>query len=177
MPINMNKGKQIVVVEGEGKGKTTYAIGLAVRNVLSGGFSAIIQFMKGYPYSEVKCLESISGITIEQTGTPYFVKKGEPSEVDLSEARRGILLAHELIEKKEHNLIILDEINVAVSFGLISLEELQELLSGFEGPGKLLLTGRYPPVEIISGSDLHITMEEVLHPFQSGIMARRGIDY
>jgi len=169
--------KQIIVVEGSGKGKTTFAMGIAARNTFIGGNSVIVQFMKGYPYSETGSLERIPNLEIKQTGTPYFVKKGSPSAIDLDEAERGLQIARESSKRTEVNLLVLDEINVAVTYGLLQEEKVKGILSYPYGPDKILLTGRYPTAGIVEMADVHIVMQEVSHPFHSGVMARKGIDY
>ena len=169
--------KQIIVVEGSGKGKTTFAMGIAARNSFIGGHSVIVQFMKGYPYSETGSLERIPNLEIKQTGTPYFVKKGSPSAIDLEEAEKGLQIASEYCKRPEFNLLVLDEINVAVTYGLLQEDQVKGILSFPFGPDKIVLTGRYPSKGIVEMADVHITMKEVSHPFHSGVMARKGIDY
>jgi len=169
--------KEIIIVKGAGKGKTTFSLGLLARTFFSGRKGVIIQFMKGYPYSEVSLLQTLPGIRIEQTGTPDFVKRGDPGKIDKSEAQRGLDIAVRLCKSGKLDLMVLDEINVAVDYGLVEEEKVLGFLSSCFSISRIVLTGRYPSSRLISIADRVITMNEIKHPFNSGIMARKGIDF
>ena len=168
----------IQVYTGNGKGKTTAAIGQAVR---AAGFDLktyIVQFMKEFPYSELNSLKYLKEwITIEQFGGDDFVyKKQLPGEEDKSKARSGLNIANEKMLSNEFDIIILDEVNVAIYFKLLTVDEVVEFISQKPGDVELILTGRYCPDEIIKLADLVTEMKEVKHYYQKGITSRKGIE-
>ena len=168
----------IHVYSGPGKGKTTASLGLALRACGHGWKVRMICFMKGDPdYGEVKIAKSIPGFELVQSGLPTFVKKGEPSEEDLRLAREGLELAKKTIEEGEHDLLILDEINVAVEYGLIPLEEVVTLMENKPKNLELVLTGRYAHAEIQKRADLVSEILEIKHPYTQGIPGREGVDF
>jgi len=134
--------------------------------------------MKGDPnYGEVLISKTIPNFELIQSGLPTFVKKGEPSEEDIKLAREGLDLAKRTIREDKIDLLILDEINVAVDYGLLSLEEVVELVEGKPKNMELVLTGRYAHPEIVKIADLVSEVLEIKHPYQQGIQGREGIDY
>jgi cob(I)alamin adenosyltransferase len=175
--LKLKKG-YIQVYTGNGKGKTTAAIGQAVRAAGFGLKTYFIQFMKKYPYNEIKSLKSLKDfIEIEQFGSDEFIyKKISPSEVHKSKIKNGLNSA--LIKMKNGNfdLIILDEILVSIYFELIKEQEVLKFI--YEKPEfvELILTGRYCPESIIQKADLVTEMKEIKHYYQNGIISRKGID-
>lgn len=168
----------VQVYTGDGKGKTTAAFGLAVRAVGHSKRVMIIQFMKGdSSYGEVAAVRKYLPIRLEQTGTTNFVDKYNPAGEDLAEAKRGLELAREAMISGEYDLIILDEINVAMDFNLISVESILELLKQRPASVDLVLTGRYAPQSIREVADLVSEVMEVKHPYMKGIPAREGIEF
>jgi cob(I)alamin adenosyltransferase len=168
----------IQVYTGNGKGKTTAALGLALRACGHGRKVAMIQFMKGdIEYGEVKIAPKIPGFELHQFGLPTFVKKGAPSEEDLRLAREGFDFTRKIIADGNHDLVILDEINVAVDYGLIPLNDLSSLLDSVPDKMEIVLTGRYAHEKIIARADLVTEMREIEHPYQKGVEAREGIEY
>lgn len=165
------------VITGNGKGKTTFALGMIIKNAMEGKRGTLIQFMKGYPYSEVSFLTGHPLIRVFQTGTPDFVKKGAPLPVDVEEARRGLDIWRELIAEGEQELIILDEINVAIDYGLFPLDEVMEILDLPCRTSLTLFTGRYAHDEICHRAARILEISEIRHPFSKDILARKGIDY
>lgn len=176
---NSSEGRALVhVYTGSGKGKTTAALGLALRACAHGWRVRMICFMKGDPnYGEVLISKTIPNFELIQSGLPTFVKKGEPSEEDIKLAREGLDLAKRTIREDKIDLLILDEINVAVDYGLLSLEEVVELVEGKPKNMELVLTGRYAHPEIVKIADLVSEVLEIKHPYQQGIQGREGIDY
>ncbi len=162
---------------GNGKGKTTAAIGQAVRAVGHGMRVVIIQFMKGRPYGELAVAGMLGGLTIEQYGRDEFVDPDNPAAVDVELARKGWERAQEIIADRSVDMLILDEINVAVSFGLIPLESVKELVLSKPAGLELVLTGRYAPDELIELADTVTEMREIRHHYNRGIEAREGIEY
>jgi cob(I)alamin adenosyltransferase len=176
----MSKLKQgfVQIYTGNGKGKSTAAIGQAIRAAGFGLKTYIAQFMKEYPYNELVSLKLLSEwITIEQFGGDEFVYKKElPNEEQLDKARSGLQTAKEKMLSGNYDLIILDEAIVAIYFKLIKTEELTELIKQKPKNVELILTGRYCPEELIELADLVTEMKEVKHYYQKGITSRRGIE-
>jgi cob(I)alamin adenosyltransferase len=176
----MSKLKQgfVQIYTGNGKGKSTAAIGQAVRAAGFGLKTYIAQFMKEYPYNELNSLKHLSEwITIEQFGGDDFVYKKElPGKEELEKANKGLQIAREKMLSGEYDLIILDEAIVAIYFKLIQTEELIEFIKIKPQNVELILTGRYCPEELIELADLVTEMKEVKHYYQKGITSRRGIE-
>ncbi|MDZ7625302.1 MAG: cob(I)yrinic acid a,c-diamide adenosyltransferase [Ignavibacteriaceae bacterium] len=176
----MSKLKQgfVQIYTGNGKGKSTAAIGQAVRAAGFGLKTYIAQFMKEYPYNELNSLKQLSEwITIEQFGGDEFVYKKElPGEEELAKAKKGLQTAGEKMLSGEYDLIILDEAIVAIYFKLIETKELVEFIKIKPQNVELILTGRYCPEELIELADLVTEMKEVKHYYQRGITSRRGIE-
>lgn len=176
----MKKLKQgfVQIYTGNGKGKSTAAIGQAVRAAGFGFKTYIAQFMKEYPYNELVSLKHLSEwITIEQFGGDEFVYKKElPGEDELANARSGLNTAEEKMLSGKYDLIILDEAIVAIYFKLLHTKELIKFIKQKPINVELILTGRYCPEELIEHADLVTEMREVKHYFQKGITSRRGIE-
>jgi cob(I)alamin adenosyltransferase len=171
-------GGLIQVYTGPGKGKTTAALGLAMRACGHGWRVRMICFMKGDPnYGEVLISKVIPNFELIQSGLPTFVKKGEPSDEDLRLAGEGFKRAQETIQENDVDLLILDEINVAVDYGLLTLEEVIGLIKSKPAGMEIVLTGRYAHREIAKTADLVTEMLEIKHPYQEGFQSREGIDY
>jgi cob(I)alamin adenosyltransferase len=166
------------VYTGDGKGKTTAALGLALRATGHDWNVLMIQFMKGSPdYGEITAAKGVKGLTLLQTGLPTFVEKGNPSKEDLSEAARGLALAREALVSGKYRLIILDEINVAVDYGLVKLDDALALIDGCPDEVELVFTGRGAKRAVLERADLVSEVHEVKHPYQKGFVNRVGIDY
>ncbi|WP_048151658.1 cob(I)yrinic acid a,c-diamide adenosyltransferase [Palaeococcus ferrophilus] len=164
------------IYTGNGKGKTTAAFGLAVRMLGSGGRVMIIQFMKSpRVYGEQIQIEKC-GALIESLGLPKFVH-GKPEPDDIEAARKALRRAKEVVSSGEWDLVILDEICVALGFGMLDVGEVKELIEAKAPHTELVLTGRYCPEELFEVADYVTEMREVKHPYQKGIMARRGVEY
>jgi cob(I)alamin adenosyltransferase len=176
----MSKLKQgfVQIYTGNGKGKSTAAIGQAVRAAGFGLKTYIAQFMKEYPYNELISLKHLSEwITIEQFGGDEFVYKKEfPGVEELAKARNGLQTALEKMLSNEYDLIILDEVIVAIYFKLIKTEELMEFIKQKPKTVEFILTGRYCPQELIELADLVTEMKEIKHYYQNGITSRKGIE-
>ncbi len=168
----------VQVYTGEGKGKTTASLGQALRACGHGFRVLMIQFMKGSKnYGELLSSESVPGLEIVQKGLPTFVKKGEPSDEDLRLAAEGMDLARKAVRAAEHDILILDEINCAVDYGLVDLNEVLELIAEKPEGMELILTGRYAPRELVELADLVTEMREVKHHYNNGVQMREGIEF
>lgn len=173
----MEKGL-IQVYTGEGKGKTTAALGLAFRAAGQGFRVYILQFLKGSDkVGEYQAARLLPNLTIEQCGLKGFIKGDEPLALHQEKAAEGFGRAGELIKNEEYDLVILDEISVALDYGLISLEEVVKLVKGKPSGVELVLTGRNAPPEIIDLADLVSEVRMIKHPYARGIKARRGIEF
>jgi len=176
----MSKLKQgfVQIYTGNGKGKSTAAIGQAVRAAGFGLKTFIAQFMKEYPYNELNSLKYLSEwITIEQFGGDDFVYKKElPGKEELEKALRGLQTARNKMLSGEYDLIILDEAIVAIYFKLIETKELIDFIKAKPENVELILTGRYCPEELIELAELVTEMKEVKHYYQKGITSRKGIE-
>lgn len=168
----------IQIYTGNGKGKTTAALGLALRAVGHGLKVIMIQFMKGkINYGELEAAKYLPNLVIEQYGRPDFVDPENPSEEDIRLARQAFTRAKEVMRKKGFDIVILDEINVAVAFGLIGVQEVIDLMKSKHRKKELVLTGRYMPEEFAEYADLISDIKEVKHHFSDGASARKGIEY
>lgn len=168
----------VQIYTGDGKGKTTAALGLAMRACGHGASVVMIQFMKGWEsYGELEAAKLLPQLTIVQTGRPDYIYRGRHTEEDLAEARRGIEAARRYIENDGCDMLILDEVNVALDFGLVSLEEVTELISKKPERMELILTGRGADKRLFGLADLITEMREIKHPYRNGIRARKAIEY
>lgn len=168
----------IQIYTGNGKGKTTAAIGQAVRAAGFGLKSYIAQFMKEFPYNEHKGLKYLSEwITIEQfAGDEFVYKKEPPGKKEKDKARRGLATAKAKMLSGKYDLIILDEVCVSIYYGLFSDEEILTFMKQKPENIELILTGRYCPDKLLDKADLVTEMKEIKHYYQEGITARRGIE-
>ena len=168
----------VQVYTGSGKGKTTAAFGQALRVVGRGGRVHVLQFMKGRKYGEYLAAEQyLPGLTVELCGLDSFVMRGNPAPADVALARQGFEKAKQLVAGGECDMLILDEINVAVDFKLIPLAELIELIKTKPPALDLVLTGRYAHPDIIALADMVSEVVEVKHHYAAGIKDRAGIEY
>ncbi|MBN2363051.1 cob(I)yrinic acid a,c-diamide adenosyltransferase [candidate division WOR-3 bacterium] len=171
-----NKGL-FQIYTGNGKGKTTAAIGLAVRAAGAGFKVYIGHFLKGLRYSEHSSLEKFSGqIFFDLYGGKDFIDLTSPSEADFERAENGLYMAEENLFRGGFDLVILDEINIAAHFGLIEMKRAVGLIENKPENTELLFTGRYAPGEFIEKAHLVTVMEEVKHYFRDGVEARTGIE-
>ena len=168
----------VQVYTGNGKGKTTAALGLALRAAGHGLKTYIGQFMKGQHYGELEAAKLVKPyITIEQYGRPGWVHVHKPpKEEDVRLAQEGLRKAREAMLSGEYDIIVLDEITTAYYFKLISLEDMLELVRSKPEDVELIFTGRYAPQELIEAADLVTEMREVKHYYQKGVKARDGIE-
>lgn len=189
----------VQVYTGNGKGKTTAAIGLALRAVGAGKKVLFLQFMKTKSYSEHKILLQLSpNLTVEALGKPFFVVKegtvpeeelekwrqqavifppGQPPREYVELMKKGLEMARAAVSSGQYQVVILDELVVALHFGLVQWEDVCALIDG-KAPGvELVLTGRGAPPELIAKADLVTEMREVKHYYARGVDARRGIEH
>ena len=159
-------------------GKTTAALGQGFRATGHGFKVYLIQFMKGNTmYGEVDAIKNTPNFEIRQFGRPDFVDKNNPEEIDIQLAKEGLAHAKEIVAAGEVDMLILDEVNVAVEWGLFSYRKIIELIKNKPENMELVLTGRHAPGEFIELADTVTEMKEIKHPYMEGIVARKGIEY
>jgi cob(I)alamin adenosyltransferase len=169
----------IQIYTGDGKGKTTAALGLAFRAIGHGLKVFMIQFMKGcIDYGELETARRLAPqMTIVQMGRDTFVNRDNPDPVDVEWAQKGVVLAREIMEKNEVDILILDEINVAVDYGLVGLDQAIELMEKKPKDMELIMTGRYAHPELVKRAHLVTEMVEIKHYYALlGVDAREGIE-
>lgn len=170
-----NKG-YVQVYTGTGKGKTTAALGLTVRAVGAGLKVFIGQFLKTGTFSEITGLSFFGdAVTLEQYGGKGFIR-GKPGEEDKKRARDGFERVKQFVESGEFDVVILEEINVALDLGLLPVEEVLKLMENRRLGVELVLTGRKAPERIIEAADLVTEMKCIKHYIDKGVYARTGIE-
>ena len=168
----------IIVITGNGKGKTTAAFGQALRAIGQGYKVFILQFMKGRKYGEFIAAEKyLSNLTIKMSGLDSFVMRDNPAAIDIEMAKKGLDIARKAMTSGKYDMVILDEINVALDFKLIDLKEVLKLIKNKPASLDLILTGRYAPEEIIKLADTVSDVQEIKHHYNAGIKDRAGIEY
>jgi cob(I)alamin adenosyltransferase len=166
----------VQVYTGDGKGKTTAVIGLAVRAIGAGLRVYLAQFLKQGDYSEVKALSQFKDrITIVQFGSGRFVL-GKPSDADRALAAKGLAAARQALTSGDYDLVILDEANVAASLGLISIDEILDLVKRKPETVELVISGRGADPQIIAAADLVTEVRVIKHYYENGVQARTGIE-
>jgi cob(I)alamin adenosyltransferase len=164
------------VYTGDGKGKTTAALGLALRAAGAGWRVFFAQFVKGMPYSELAAIEALSrSITVRQFGRACFIDR-EPEQVDIDCAEQGFVECKEAAVSGEYKLVVLDEANVAAAFGLLRLDDLVQLIDSKHRSAELVITGRWAHRRVIERADLVTEMQEIKHYYRQGVLARTGIE-
>jgi cob(I)alamin adenosyltransferase len=177
MPKRTREGL-VQVYTGDGKGKTSAAFGLALRAVGRGLKVYVIQFIKGgFDYGELHAVKSLPNLELKAFGQGKFVTQVPPSEEDVKLAKEAFALARQVVESSKYDVVILDEINVAIHLGLLDLKEVVRLVKNKPKGVELVLTGRYASGEIIEKADLVTEMKEIKHPYRKGVKPRKGIEY
>jgi len=166
----------VQVYTGDGKGKTTAALGLALRAAGHGLRTYIGQFMKGQKYGELVALRSHPHITLVQYGDVAFLRREDVRPEHVAQAERGLDAARRAMHSGEYAIVVLDEVNMAVWFGLLSEAQLHGFLDERPADVEVILTGRRAPQSIIDRADLVTEMREVKHYYARGIGARVGIE-
>ena len=166
----------IQVYTGDGKGKTTAALGVAIRAAGYGLKTYIGQFMKGQHYGEMTALRDNNCITIEQYGDIKCIKREEVTQKDIDLAGKGLVVALDAMLSGQYDIVVLDEINVAIWFDLLSVKQVMDFLDKRPKNVEVILTGRRAPRELIEYADLVSEIKEVKHYYNQGILARNGIE-
>jgi cob(I)alamin adenosyltransferase len=162
---------------GNGKGKTTAALGLALRAVGAGKRVFIAQFVKGMPYAEIDAISRfLPGITLKQYGLDCFIFN-DPTPGDIAAARAGLDEVARVMQSGGYDMIILDEACIAIQYHLFSIEELLRVIQLRDKAAEIIITGRYARPELIELADLVTEMKMVKHYYEQGVDARKGIEY
>lgn len=162
------------VYTGDGKGKTTAALGLVIRALGAGLSVRIVQFIKNMEYHELRVLRGL-GVPVHQFGHGCFIM-GEPKSEDKEVAARGLAFARNLMVQGGLDLLVLDEVNVAVSLGLLTVEDVLDAIRGRPTGLEIVCTGRGAPPQLVESADLVTEMVECKHYYRAGIAARDGIE-
>ncbi len=171
----MEKG-YIHIYTGDGKGKTTAALGLALRAAGYGYKTFVGQFMKGSHYGELAFLKNIKEIDVEQFGGDKCITIDQVDEKQKNFARNGLNRIKEVLKSDAYQIVVLDEICVTIWFGLIAEQEVIEVLNSKSPNVEIILTGRNASNNLLEHADLITEMQEVLHYYTSGVEARQGIE-
>lgn len=169
----------VLVNTGNGKGKTTAALGLSIRAWGEGLKVLILQFIKGsWKYGELKALAKFAPeITVKQCGQGFTRRGNTDIKVHQESAKKALIEAKEAMLSNKWDMIILDEINYAIDFELVELNDVLDLINHKPANLHLVLTGRNAKEEIIAKANLVTEMKEIKHPFKEGIKAQKGIEF
>jgi len=168
----------VQVYTGDGKGKTSTALGVVLRALGQGLRVYIVFFMKGdYPYGERAILSKLSGVTVASFGRREFVDPAHIAPKDMEQASQALAAAREAMLSSNYDLVVLDEVNVAVAWKLVALDAVIKLIKDKPTNVELILTGRQADAELIKLADLVTEMVKIKHPYDKGVPARKGIDY
>jgi len=168
----------VQIFTGDGKGKTSAAIGAVIRALGHGLRVYIALFMKGdYLYGERKILSGLPGVTLESFGSSQFIDPENIKPEEIEQARKALAAAREAMLGGEYDLVVLDEVNLAVAFNLLGVEEVLGLIEAKPEGVELILTGRRADTELVRVADLVTECLKIKHPYDSGVEGREGFEY
>ena len=168
----------VEVFTGDGKGKTSAALGVVLRASGYGLRTYIVYFMKGdFPYGEQKVLSKLPNVTLAKFGFESFTDPTNVKQEEKEEAKRALEAARNAAVSGDYDVVVLDEINVAVAWKLVDIEDVIKLIQNKAEKVELILTGRYADSRLIELADLVTIMVKVKHPYDKGILSRKGIDH
>ena len=165
----------VQVYTGNGKGKTTAALGISLRAICAGKKVYFGQFVKGMKYSELKTPELLDNFKMQQFGQDKFIFNN-PEEEDYRLAKEALLKIKNILQSGEYDLVVLDEANIAMYYNLFSPCDLIDILENRNPKVEVIITGRYAKDEIIEYADLVTEMKEIKHYYKKGVKARCGIE-
>lgn len=178
LPAETSTRGLVEIFTGHGKGKTSAALGVLLRALGHGLHIHIVFFMKGdFPYGEQKILSELSNVTVERFGFQDFVDPANVKPEEKEEARKALGAARKAVLSLKNDVVILDEVNVAVAWKLISVDDVIKLIHDKPEKVELILTGRYADPKLIELADLVTDMVKVKHPYDKGILSRKGFEY
>ena len=168
----------VCIFTGNGKGKTTAALGAILRALGHGLRVYIVFFMKGdYPYGEFSSLSRLPGVKVDSFGFRHLTDPANIKPEEIEQAGLALSAARRAILSGDYDMVVLDEVNVAVAMKLVELDEVISLIKDKPEDVELILTGRYAGSELLELADLVTEMVKVKHPYDSGVLARKGIEY
>ncbi len=168
----------VYIFTGDGKGKTSAALGVVLRALGHGMRVHITYFMKGdYPYGERAILSKLPNVTMASFGSLKFVDPANVKPEEIEQAKLALAAAREAMLSGNYDLVVLDEINIAVAWKLVKLDEVVKLISDKPKNVELILTGRQADTKLVQLADLVTEMLKIKHPYDEGVLARKGIDY
>jgi cob(I)alamin adenosyltransferase len=178
LPAETSTRGLVEIFTGDGKGKTSAALGVALRALGHSLCVYIVFFMKGdFPYGERKILSKVSNCTVERFGFQEFVDPANIKPKEKKAAAKALEAGRKAMLSRKYDVVILDEINVAVAWKLINVNDVIKLIHDKPEKVELILTGRYADPKLIKLADLVTDMVKVKHPYDKGILSRKGIDY
>jgi cob(I)alamin adenosyltransferase len=168
----------VQIFTGDGKGKTSAAIGVVIRALGHGLKVYIAFFMKGdYPYGERQILSKLPGVTLEGFGSRDFVDPKNVKPEERAEAERALAAARKAMLSGDYDMVVLDEVNVAIAFGLIAVDDVLKLIGEKPERLELVLTGRRADTKLVQAADLVTECLKIKHPYDAGVAARGGIEF
>ncbi len=168
----------VQIFTGDGKGKTSAALGVVLRALGHGLRVYIVFFMKGdYPYGERNILSKLPNVTVASFGQREFVDPANIKPEEIEQARQALAAAREVVLSGDYDLVVLDEVNIAVAWKMVELDEVLRLIRDKPKNVELILTGRQANTELVKLADLVTEMLKIKHPYDEGVLARKGIDY
>ncbi len=168
----------VQVFTGDGKGKTSAALGVVLRALGHGLRVCVVVFMKGdYPYSEWKALSKLPNVKIARFGFRTFTDPANVKPEEIEQAKQALSAARQAMLSGKYDLVVLDEVNVAAAWKLIRPNEVVKLIKDKPPNVELILTGRYADARVIEQADLVTEMVKIKHPYDKGVLARKGIEY
>ena len=172
------KNGLVQIFTGDGKGKTSAAVGVVLRALGHGLRVCIVVFMKGdYPYSEWEFLSKLPNVNIARFGSRNFIDPANIKPEEIEQAKQALAVARESMLSGKYDLVMLDEVNVAVAWKLIELDEVVRLINDKPQNVELILTGRHADTKLVELADLVTECLKIKHPYDKGITSRKGIDY
>jgi len=168
----------VQIFTGDGKGKTSAALGIVLRALGHGLRVCIVTFMKGdYPYGEWQVLSKLPNVNIARFGLRTFTDPAAVKPEEIEQAKQALAVARETMLSGDYDLVVLDEINIAVAWKLVELDEVVRLIQDKPPNVELILTGRRADTKLVQLADLVTECLKIKHPYDKGIMSRKGIDY
>jgi len=168
----------VYIFTGEGKGKTSAALGVVLRALGHGLRVSIIYFMKGdYPYGERRILSQLPNVNLASFGSLGFIDPANIKPEEKEQARQALAAAREAMLSGSYDVVVLDEVNLAAAWKLVELDEVVRLIQDKPPNVELILTGRQADTRLVQQADLVTEMLKIKHPYDKGIKAKKGIDY
>jgi len=178
MPEHKLEKGLVQVYTGNGKGKTSAAFGAALRAVGRGLRVYVIQFIKGgFDYGELYSIKNLPNLKLTAFGRGRFITESQPPKEDVQLAREAFTLAQKVVNSGEYDMVVLDEINVALHLKMVSVDEVVQLIKDKPKHVELILTGRNAPAQIVEAANLVTEMKEIKHPYTEGVPPRKGIEF